>query len=47
MPIVSGSNGVLLDILKRKEKEINKGQVFGAITPDFADATRKAICRVK
>jgi MFS superfamily sulfate permease-like transporter len=45
--IVSGTNGMLLEILRQKEKEENLGHVFGYIVPNFREAIKKVTERMK
>jgi MFS superfamily sulfate permease-like transporter len=45
--IVSGTNGMLLEILKQKAQECNLGQVFGYIVPNFSEAVKKTLERMK
>lgn len=47
MVIVSGTNGMLLEILRQKAKEENLGRVFGYIVPNFSEAVRKTIERLQ
>lgn len=47
MVIVSGTNGMLLEILKQKAQEENLGQAFGYIVPNFNEAVKKTIERLK
>ncbi len=47
MVIVSGTNGMLLDILKQKEREENTGQIFGYIVPNFKEAVLKTTQTLK
>ncbi|MDR1488309.1 MAG: hypothetical protein LBI26_01015 [Holosporales bacterium] len=42
MVIVSGANGILLEMLKYKEKQENEGSIFGYIVPNFGEALKKA-----
>jgi SulP family sulfate permease len=45
--IVSGTNGMLLEILRQKEEEENLGHVFGYIVPNFREAIKKVTERMK
>lgn len=47
MVIVSGTNGMLLEILRQKEQAENLGQIFGYIVPNFGEAIRKTVERLK
>ena len=46
MVIVSGTNGMLLDILDQKQKAENAGNIFGYIVPDFNEAISKTVKRL-
>jgi MFS superfamily sulfate permease-like transporter len=45
--IVSGTNGMLLEILRQKEEEKNMGHVFGYVVPNFKEAIKKITERMK
>lgn len=45
--MVSGSNGILLDILQQKAESEKEGDVFGYIVPDFKEAIDKTVKRLK
>ena len=45
--MVSGTNGMLLDILQQKADEENAGNVFGYIIPNFSEAIDKTVKRLK
>jgi MFS superfamily sulfate permease-like transporter len=47
MVIISGTNGMLLEILRQKEEAENSGQVYGYIVPNFEEAIKKTIKRLK
>lgn len=47
MVIVSGTNGMLLSILEQKQQLENSGQVFGYIVPNFSDAIKETLKRLK
>ncbi len=47
MVIVSGTNGMLLEILEQKSQEENSGQIFGYIVPNFSQAVKKTLERLK
>lgn len=44
--IVSGTNGMLLDILKQKAADENNGDVFGYIMPNFREAIQQSVKRL-
>jgi SulP family sulfate permease len=39
--VISGTNGMLVDILHKKERELNIGQAFGYVVPDLYEAIKK------
>lgn len=45
--IVSGTNGMLLEILRQKEEKENIGHIFGYIVPNFKEAIKKITERMK
>ena len=45
--IVSGTNGMLLDILQQKEAKEKNGKAFGYIVPNFEAAVKMSIDRLK
>lgn len=45
--VVSGTNGILMDILQRKTKECNSGNIFGYIVPTFSHAVDQIIKRLR
>ncbi len=45
--ILCGTNGLLLEIIQRKEKELNERNAFGYIIPNFQDALSKIIKTLK
>lgn len=47
MVIVSGTNGMLLDILKQKASTEKYSDAFGYIIPDFKDAISQTVNRLK
>lgn len=44
--MITGTNGLLLELLKRKAKEYNSGNVFGYIVPSFSEAVRQTVYRL-
>jgi SulP family sulfate permease len=44
--MVTGTNGRLLDIIHQKAEKENKGNAFGYVVPDFAEAVKKAVIRL-
>ncbi len=47
MVLVTGTNGLLLEHLKRKTKEYNSGNVFGYIIPEFSEAVKQTLYRLR
>jgi SulP family sulfate permease len=45
--MVTGTNGMLLEIIQQKAAKDNAGNAFGYIMPDFSEAIRKTIYRLK
>ncbi|MDR3224290.1 MAG: hypothetical protein LBT03_01745 [Holosporales bacterium] len=44
--IISGTNGVLLDILQQKAERDNEGDVYGYIVPNFREAIEQSVKRM-
>jgi MFS superfamily sulfate permease-like transporter len=45
--IVSGTNGMLLEILKQKAEKENRGQIYGYLVPSFDEAIKKTMTKLK
>ena len=45
--MVSGTNGLLLDILKQKAKETHSRNIFGYVVPNFATAIGQIMIRIQ
>jgi MFS superfamily sulfate permease-like transporter len=45
--MVTGTNGMLLDIIQQRSAKENSGDAFGYVVPDFNEAIRKTIFRLK
>ncbi|MBR1944264.1 MAG: SulP family inorganic anion transporter [Alphaproteobacteria bacterium] len=45
--ILCGTNGLLLELIKKKEKESNVNNIFGYIIPNFSDAVSKILKTTK
>ncbi len=44
--LVTGTNGLLLEILNKKSREYNSGNIFGHIVPNFSEAVRQTLYRL-
>jgi SulP family sulfate permease len=45
--MVTGTNGMLLNVIQQKAEKDNAGNAFGYVVPDFSEAIRKTIYRLK